>query len=40
MKCCGTCNKISEVHMVDKYICLLIDDLVDYNEYCDSWGDD
>ena len=40
MRCCGNCNKISELHLFDKYLCLLTDDLVDYTEYCESWGDD
>lgn len=40
MRCCGNCNMVKDISVLDKLLCLLIDDIVEYNEYCDSWGDD
>ena len=37
-KCCGTCINIEEIDGIDdRFLCLLIDDIVCFEECCDFW---
>lgn len=39
VKCCGTCSRVTELLMVRRCWCLLVDEPVDYNECCGNWSE-
>ena len=40
LKCCGTCSKSCDINIEFKYLCMLIDEPVEFNEICGSWSYD
>ena len=39
VKCCETCNKVTDLNHPISCWCLLVDEPVKFNEVCDSWSD-